>query len=127
MTDKIMSLEAANQDLKEQIKAKDEGRKAELQKIQEQSQNKLAEIKQQEAALFEERYKVWDQERTFMQQQICYFQQQVDENKKMHETLLLAINNAGSKENTGEQQQLLLTNQTLSETISKVEARNQQL
>jgi len=54
-------------------------------------------VRQQEGALLEERQKQWEQERQFMQGQVSYFQKQVEENKRMHETLLDAINSNKSQ------------------------------
>lgn len=69
-----------------------------------------------------EKQRQWEVERHFLQSQLQYSQRQSEDNKRMHEALLTAINNKNSSEG---EEQIILINKNLSEAIAQVEARCQ--
>ena len=61
-----------------------------------------------------------------MQGQLQFAQKQIEENKGMHEQLIAAINQKGTEKNT-QDDQIIMINKSLSETIAQVEQRSQVL
>ena len=76
-----------------QLKSKDEERKKEMENLKVFYEKKLEEIRESDHVLNQEKQKGWDKEKQFFQDQLQFAQKQLEENKKMHEVLLLAINN----------------------------------
>ena len=107
------------------LKRKEEEKRKELDVLKEHFQKKLDEKKGDSNSLAElERQKVqWQQEKHFLQEQLSFFQKQIEENKVMHEALMAAINQK-SQNKEQDDKQIIQINKSLSETIAQVEARN---
>ena len=115
-------LESHSKQLEAQVRMKDEEKKKEVDIVKEFFSHKVEESKHVESSASLEKQRQWETERHFLQEQLSFSQKQIEENKKMHDVLLLAINSRGADKE--QDSQILQTNKNLSETIAKVEARN---
>jgi len=57
-----------------------------------------------------------------LQEQMSFYQKQIEENKKMHEVVMQAINHRSADKD--QDQQMMQTNKMLSETIQNIEGKN---
>eukprot|EP00347_Sterkiella_histriomuscorum_P021939 403332245 len=125
LLEKIALLENQLKQSDQHSRNKDEEKKKEIEIMKEFFQKKIDEGKSSETTVSVEKQRQWEQEKQFLQEQLSFSQKHIEENKKMHEVLLQAINSRSQDKD--QDSQLLQVNKNLSETIGKVEQRNQQL
>ncbi|KAL4496242.1 hypothetical protein ABPG72_012979 [Tetrahymena utriculariae] len=111
--------------LKNQMNALEVSKKAEIEQIKTEFQGKIKEahqekeqskdlIKQQSESLVEKAY---------LENQVQFLQSQLDENKRLHDALLLALQQGMQKDEGENTNELVETNKNLSAAMDKLEQR----
>ncbi|CAK64544.1 unnamed protein product (macronuclear) [Paramecium tetraurelia] len=127
----LITQKAANEQLQQKCHSLDYGRAQEIQKLQLEFEKKIQELnndidsKKQTARQQSE----WMVEKSYLENQVTFLKSQLDENKRLHDALLIALQSQNNPSNDYQEStlELLETNRNLSAAMDKMEMRCKQL
>ena len=98
------------------VKQKEQERKDEIAKFQQFSQQKLDEVRKCDSSITEEKQRQWDKERTFLETQLTFVQQQLQEQSQRHDAILLALQAKG-QDREREDSRVITANKNLTDSL----------